>query len=595
MLLPDQLPAALAARLPESALKALHETVREKRLAQLASALAQTEAAALTALARATDLPVLDAPEVDRDSLALLPARLAHEYQVVPVLAPAASLRGEGTPPTKGSSAGVGGVPSPRETQSSLASSTSPSSPLHLATSWPPDAAIVDWIASFTPRPFVWHLALPDRVAELINVNYGVGSGSLDEADETTLVTAAGPADIEADADAAVVRFVTEVISQAVEENATDIHFEPQEGELCIRYRVDGLLMPVPLPENLLKFQDAIISRLKIMARLNISERRLPQDGRIDFRAGGAALDIRVSTIPTIYAESVSLRLLNQRKQAYSMEGIGLTPAERAQVERVLDFPHGIILVTGPTGSGKSTSLNAFLRKINSPELRLVTIEDPIEYEVPGANQMQIRPEIGLSFASALRHVLRQDPDVLMVGEIRDLETAEIAIRASLTGHLVFSTLHTNDAPGALTRLVDMGVEPFLVASAVELVIAQRLVRRLCPDCAKRQPCDQAQLRFALDSLGLDPEEAVGVTELPLPVGCRSCRQTGFRGRIGLFEILHPKPLHDLIVRRDSSKTLGAAARANGMRTLQQSGWDRVKAGQTSLDELLHNIRAAEE
>jgi len=265
---------------------------------------------------------------------------------------------------------------------------------------------------------------------------------------------------------------------------------EPQEGELTIRYRVDGLLVPVPLPENLLRFQDAIISRLKIMARLNISEKRLPQDGRIDFRANGAALDIRVSTIPTIYAESVSLRLLNQRKMAYTMDGIGLTPAEQAQIVKVLDYPHGLILVTGPTGSGKSTSLNAFLRKINSSDLRLVTIEDPIEYEVPGANQMQTRAEIGLTFASALRHVLRQDPDVIMVGEIRDLETAEIAIRASLTGHLVFSTLHTNDAPGALTRLTDMGVEPFLVASAVELVIAQRLVRRLCPDCAKREPVD---------------------------------------------------------------------------------------------------------
>ncbi len=231
-------------------------------------------------------------------------------------------------------------------------------------------------------------------------------------------------------------------------DNATDIHFEPQEGALCIRYRVDGLLVPVPLPENLLRFQDAIISRLKIMARLNISERRLPQDGRIDFRSNGAILDIRVSTIPTIYAESVSLRLLNQRKQVYTMEGVGLMPEERALISKVLDYPHGLVLVTGPTGSGKSTTLNAFLRKINSPELRIVTIEDPIEYEVPGANQMQTRSEIGLTFASALRHVLRQDPDVIMVGEIRDLDTAEIAIRASLTGHLVSRPFTPMTQPG---------------------------------------------------------------------------------------------------------------------------------------------------
>ncbi|MBI2516073.1 MAG: type II/IV secretion system protein [Opitutae bacterium] len=556
------LPAALAASLPEAAQKLLGESPREKRLAVLATALGADEAAALAQLARATGLPLLDAPRIDAASLGAFPARLAHEYQIVPV-APVASASD---------------------------SSALDAQPLLLATSWPPDTDIIDWLATFTPRRPVWHLAPPDRVQELINANYGVGSGSLDEADAGDAAPVNAASDLEADADAAVVRFVTDVISQAVQENATDIHFEPQEGQLCIRYRVDGLLVPVPLPENLLRFQDAIISRLKIMARLNISEKRLPQDGRINFRAGGAVLDIRVSTIPTIYAESVSLRLLNQKKQAFTMDSIGLDASEQTQIKRVLDYPHGIILVTGPTGSGKSTSLNAFLRQINSPELRIVTIEDPIEYELPGANQIQTRAEIGLNFASALRHVLRQDPDVIMVGEIRDIETAEIAIRASLTGHLVFSTLHTNDAPGALTRLVDMGVEPFLVASAVELVIAQRLVRRLCPECAKRVPCDPVRLRSSLEILGLSPAEADGIHELGAPVGCRSCRQTGYRGRIGLFEILSPKPLHDLIVRRESSKSLATLARAQGMRTLAQSGWERVKSGQTSLDELVRTI-----
>ena len=575
----DTLPAALADRLSETAQKSLAESVREKRLALLASGLGLGEAGALDALARATGLPVLEAPQIDPDALAAFPARLAHEYQVVPVLA--ATL----------SSSPAGSATNSPSSVLGLLSSES----LHLATAWPPNAIIADWIATFTPRPLVWHLAPADRVSQLINENYGVGSGSLDDADESGLTPATSGTELEADADAAVVRFVTDVIAQAVAENATDIHFEPQEGQLTIRYRVDGLLVPVPLPENLLRFQDAIISRLKIMARLNISERRLPQDGRIDFRSNGAALDIRVSTIPTIYAESVSLRLLNQRKLAYTMDGIGLTPAEQAQIVKVLDYPHGLILVTGPTGSGKSTSLNAFLQKINSSDLRIVTIEDPIEYEVPGANQMQTHAEIGLTFASALRHVLRQDPDVIMVGEIRDLDTAEIAIRASLTGHLVFSTLHTNDAPGAITRLTDMGVEPFLVASAVELVIAQRLVRRLCPDCATKKPVDPVTLRATLESLQLQPEEADGITELAEPVGCRSCRQTGFRGRIGLFEILHPKLLHDLIVRRESSKALGALARSQGMRTLQQSGWERVKSGHTSLQELLRTISTSGE
>ena len=348
--------------------------------------------------------------------------------------------------------------------------------------------------------------------------------------------------------------------------------------------------MPVPVPDNLRRFQDAILSRLKIMARLNISEKRLPQDGRINFKSGATALDIRVSTFPTLYGESISLRLLNQKKEAYTMDRLGMSPAEQHVINKVLDYPHGIILVTGPTGSGKSTSLNAFLRKINSPDLRIVTIEDPVEYEVPGANQMQTRAEIGLTFASALRSVLRQDPDVIMVGEIRDLETAEISIRASLTGHLVFSTLHTNDAPGAITRLIDMGVEPFLVASAVELVIAQRLVRRLCPACAKPKPADHTRIQADLVALGLPATLADGVHELAAPVGCRQCRGTGYRGRIGIFEILHPKPLHDLIVKRESGRALTEMAIANGMTTLAQSGWERVRHGQTTFDELLRAL-----
>jgi type II secretory ATPase GspE/PulE/Tfp pilus assembly ATPase PilB-like protein len=563
----DFLPPSLADRLTEEQRQAVREAPRGQRLAAIAAALGMSDAAVLESVAKAAGLDVASNLETDPGARGLLPARLVHDYQLIPIRHGAADPEKDGEPPL-------------------------PTDPLHLATSWPPDEAMADWIHSFSPRPLVWHLAVPERVHQLIIENFGVGSGTLEGSDELYVAPEAQQANEEVvDEDAAVVRFVTDVISQAVEDQATDIHFEPQENQLRIRYRVDGLLVPVPVPENLLRFQDAIISRVKIMARLNISERRLPQDGRINFKAGGNVLDIRVSTFPTIYAESISLRLLNKKKDAYTMDRLGMSADEQAQIGQVLDYPHGIILVTGPTGSGKSTSLNAFLHKINSTDLRIITIEDPIEYEVPGANQMQVRSEIGLTFASALRHVLRQDPDVIMVGEIRDRETADIAIRASLTGHLVFSTLHTNDAPGAITRLVDMGIEPFLVASAIELVIAQRLVRRLCPDCTRETPIAQMKLRESLAIFGVDPAEAEPIRALKEPVGCDRCRGTGYRGRIGLFEIFRLNDeLHELILKRESTRTLTASARKHGMRTLGQSGWDKVKGGYTSIEEVLRVI-----
>jgi type II secretory ATPase GspE/PulE/Tfp pilus assembly ATPase PilB-like protein len=553
------LPPALAERLSDEARASFAETPREGRFKFLAQSLGLDEAGLLAELAKLTGLEVLDEPVIDPDGLKILPARIAAEAQIVPTRMPGGE---EGR--------------------------------LRLVASLPPDPDTADWVATFVTRRPKWYLAPPERVAQLITENYGVGSGSLDDEAEDLPELESAASDVEADQDAAVVRFVTDVLTQAVAEGATDVHFEPQENNLRIRYRVDGVLIPVPLPENLARFQDAIISRLKIMARLNISERRLPQDGRINFRDGKNVLDIRVSTIPTIYAESVSLRLLNQRKEAYNMDRIGMNAEEQAAVRKVLDYPHGIILVTGPTGSGKSTTLNAFLQAINSPELRIVTIEDPIEYEVPGANQVQTRAEIGLTFAGALRSTLRQDPDVIMVGEIRDLETAEISIRASLTGHLVFSTLHTNDAPGAITRLVDMGVEPFLVGSAVELVIAQRLVRRLCSDCARTVPVNRAKLLPALEALGMDESYLKDVTSLREAVGCRKCRNTGYRGRVGVFEIFHPKPLHDLVVGRVSNRELTEKAIELGMRPLAKSGWLKVVAGNTTIDELVRNLSSNE-
>ncbi len=577
----DVLPSPLASLLTDEQRQAILEAPREKRLETLAAALARPEAEVLTKLATAARLDVASNLETDPNARGVLPARLVHEYQIIPIRY--ANGNGDGGQRTEGGQTG--------EDQSPVLSPQS-SAPLHLATAWLPDDTMAAWVHTFTPRPLVWHLAVPERVHQLIIENFGVGSGSLEDSDDSYVAPEAHKETEEVvDEDAAVVRFVTDVISQAIEDQATDIHFEPQEGQLRIRYRVDGLLVPVPVPENLLRFQDAIISRLKIMARMNISEKRLPQDGRINFKAGGIVLDIRVSTVPTIYAESISLRLLNQKKEAFTMDRLGMSANEQEQIGHILDYPHGIVLVTGPTGSGKSTSLNAFLRKINSTDLRIITIEDPIEYEIPGVNQMQVRPEIGLTFADALRHVLRQDPDVIMVGEIRDRDTAEIAIRASLTGHLVFSTLHTNDAPGAITRLVDMGIEPFLVASAIELVIAQRLVRRLCTVCAKPAPITKVKLLENLAILGCDPAEAEGIELLKSPVGCDRCRGTGYRGRIGIFEIFRLNDeMHELVLKRESTRTLADCARQHGMRTLGQSGWEKIKAGHTTFDEVLRVI-----
>jgi general secretion pathway protein E len=576
----ETIPAALAGLLTDEQRQTVIEAPREKRLEALAAALGRPEPEVLAKLAAAAGLDIASNLETDPEARGVLPARLVHEYQIIPIRFAAA----------EGSTAGPGGDGEPPPLFSPA------STPLHLATAWLPDDVMADWLRTFTPRPLVWHLAVPERIHQLIIENFGVGSGSLEDSDDSYIAPEAQKETEEiVDEDAAVVRFVTDVISQAIEDQATDIHFEPQEGQLRIRYRVDGLLVPVPVPENLLRFQDAIISRLKIMARMNISEKRLPQDGRINFKAGGLVLDIRVSTVPTIYAESISLRLLNQKKEAYTMDRLGMSAEEQLQITSILDYPHGIILVTGPTGSGKSTSLNAFLRKINSTDLRIITIEDPIEYEVPGVNQMQVRPEIGLTFADALRHVLRQDPDVIMVGEIRDKDTAEIAIRASLTGHLVFSTLHTNDAPGAITRLVDMGIEPFLVASAIELVIAQRLVRRLCPECSKPAPITKVKLQENLAILGCDPAEADKVETLKAPVGCDRCRGTGYRGRIGIFEIFRLNDeMHELVLKRESTRTLADCARKHGMRTLGQSGWEKVKNGHTTFDEVLRVITVTE-
>jgi type II secretory ATPase GspE/PulE/Tfp pilus assembly ATPase PilB-like protein len=392
------------------------------------------------------------------------------------------------------------------------------------------------------------------------------------------------------DQEASVVKFVNQVIGEAVKERSTDIHLEPMENDLRIRYRVDGVLHQTPVPPQLKRFQAAIISRIKVMANMDIAERRLPQDGRINVRSGGGEIDVRVSTIPTAYGESVSLRLLMRTSLHIGLEKLGLDATDERTVKKLVELPHGIILVTGPTGCGKSTSLYAFLSTINSIDQRIITIEDPIEYELPGVNQMQVKPDIGLTFAGGLRHILRQDPDVIMVGEVRDLETAEIAIRAALTGHLVFSTLHTNDAAGAITRLIDMGIEPFLVSSSLEAIIAQRLVRTVCPTCKEEYRPDVEMLR----NVGF-PEDKLA-TKFYRGRGCDECRFTGYRGRMGIFEILiMNEAMRPLVIERTSSSTLKQAACAKGMRTLREDGWAKVCAGISTVEEVARVTQEDEE
>ena len=541
---------------------------RSERLSQIAT---YKNVALRDLVKQAADLaglPVVEDLELIDNPTGTLPLRLIHEYQCVPVRKPGETEEAQADGADEDDATAV---PS--------------KAPIPLVTLWPPDPKMDRWIYALSGRKPEWHLGNPEMVMNTITQRFGVGAGSLDESDIVTDVAEAEEAE---DEDAAVIRFVNEVVSKAVSDRATDIHFEPLRDELQIRYRIDGELVPVRVPDNLIKFQGAIISRLKIMARLNISEKRRPQDGRISFGSGETELDIRISTIPTMYGESVSLRLLNQKSKPLSMLELGLAADEEQKLERALASPHGIILVTGPTGSGKSTSLTAYIRLINKPERRIITVEDPVEYEVPGVNQTQVHPEIGLTFASSLRSVLRQDPDVIMVGEIRDRETADIAIRASLTGHLVLSTLHTNDAPGALTRLVDMDIEPFLIASSVEMIVAQRLVRRLCPNCSQPSNYDLKHLESCLATMRIDRSEAQYGSLTKTAVGCDRCRKLGFRGRVGIFEILRvTDEIHEHIVKRDSARLIRQTAVSQGMRTLMQSGWAHVKNGQTTLEEVM--------
>ena len=457
---------------------------------------------------------------------------------------------------------------------------------LQVVVSDPFDTAMMSAVRFDAKMPVSFALATRSEIEKALKKYYGVGAETLDEMGEgepMELELAYDKEITEGDQEASVIKFVNQIIWEAFKDRATDIHFEPQEDELRIRNRIDGILHQIPLPPQLKRFQAAIISRIKVMSGMNISEKRLPQDGRINVRIKGEEIDIRVSTVPTVYGESVSLRLLTRGKIFLSLDKLGFSPLEEAAIREIIIKPHGIFLVTGPTGSGKSTSLYAFLSAINSVHKRIITVEEPVEYELKGINQIAVRPEIGLTFAMGLRHILRQDPNVVMVGEIRDSETADIAIRASLTGHLVFSTLHTNDAPSAFTRLTDMGIEPFLIASSVEAVQAQRLIRTICPHCKTEQQMDHDYLR----RIGF-PEDEIGTAKFWHGAGCENCRGQGYQGRKGIYELLIvTEALRPLIMNRAPATTIAARAIENGMRTLRVDGWNKVKAGVTTIEEVL--------
>jgi general secretion pathway protein E len=378
-----------------------------------------------------------------------------------------------------------------------------------------------------------------------------------------------------------VIRLVNLIITRAIETRASDIHFEPFEDLFRVRYRIDGVLHDVEsMPKRL---QAAMISRVKIMAKLNIAERRLPQDGRIMLRVRGKEIDFRVSTVPTIHGESIVLRILDKGSIVLDVEKLGFPRDTLEGFRELIERPHGIILVTGPTGSGKTTTLYCALEKINSPEKKIITVEDPVEYQLKGINQIQVKPSIGLTFANALRSIVRQDPDVILIGEIRDAETAEIAIQSALTGHLVLSTLHTNDAPSAITRLIDMGMEDYLLSSTIIGILAQRLVRVACPHCQIPHTPEPAVLR----EMKLDPKDLSDfkITEVK---GCESCSQTGYWGRQGIFEFFKvTDDIRGLILGKKDSNVIKEAARKQGMRTLREDGWLKVKQGVTTISEVL--------
>lgn len=509
----------------------------------------------LEAIARQFDIPIVDLNELDVDeaTLRMLPSRLVFKQLCVPIRCDADTLQ--------------------------------------IATSDPFELSSFDELRLLTGLGVELVLADERDLRKFIRAHYGVAGDTLDaldgiaqQSDSPQIESTSG--EIDAAEDASVIKLVNDLLIEGVRERATDIHIEPYEDELAIRYRIDGILGEAGVPATINRFRHAIVSRLKIMANLNISEKRRPQDGRITVRHQGREYDLRVSIIPMMFGEGVVLRILDNAAASLGLDDLGMPAPVLDTWDQLIARPYGILLVTGPTGSGKSTTLYASLNRIVSQAVKAITVEDPVEYHVEGVNQIQVNQQTGLTFATGLRAILRHDPDIIMIGEIRDRETAEAAVQASLTGHLVFSTLHTNDAAGAPNRLLDMGVEPFLVSSSLEGVLAQRLVRRLCPACVRKREVLESEIPEGLSG----PADGL-VAEA---VGCRECRRTGFRGRQGVFELLRMTPeLSQLVVSRTDATRLREAAIASGeLQELRVSAWNMVLEGITSPAEAVRVIRA---
>ena len=459
---------------------------------------------------------------------------------------------------------------------------------LLMAVSDPFDLIARQAVAREVDAPVRWCLAPRKRMLLALRDFYGIGADTFDEILKGREVDAAeldgrDEANIidEDNEEATVVKFVNQIIREALDQQATDIHVEPMEDKLRLRYRIDGRLKELPVPENIKQLQQSVLARLKVMAKLDIAERRLPQDGRINLQIAGQFIDVRVATIPSVEGESISLRLLGQ--QRFTLDRLHVENDLRVEIEALLKKPNGIVLVTGPTGSGKSTTLYTFLSQLNTEHRRIVTIEDPVENKLPGVVQIAVKPEIELTFAVGLRSILRGDPNVVMIGEMRDLETAEIAVRAALTGHLVFSTLHTNDAIGGVTRLVDMGVEPFLVASAVRAFFAQRLVRVLCTSCREPEP-DAAEKLRKLSYTGPITSPVYRAKE----GGCEACRRSGYRGRMAIYELVRLTPkLGELVTQRARQQDILEQAVKDGYRPMREYGVRKILSGQTTIEEVM--------
>ena len=457
---------------------------------------------------------------------------------------------------------------------------------LTVATADPYDLYAFDELRLLTGLEIKPVLATEEEIDKAIKTHYGVGGDTLDDMMSTDDLEVIGETRedsqdlLEMAQEASIIKLVNEIFLEALNERASDIHIEPYENDLVIRYRIDGVLHNASVPPQIRRFQAAIISRIKILAHMNIAEKRLPQDGRIKFQVGGRQIDVRVSVIPMLFGEGIVMRILDRSQVMFTLPELGMAQDTFAVFQDMILRPHGIILVTGPTGSGKTTTLYAALQAIVSPEIKVLTVEDPVEYHLDGVNQIPVAPKIGMTFARGLRAILRHDPDVVMIGEIRDLETAEAAIQAALTGHMVLSTLHTNDACSAPTRLLDMGVEPFLVTSTLEAAMAQRLVRTICQECKEQYRPDGDQLPA---DFKFEPGQV-----LYRGAGCRKCRGTGYKGRTGLFELLVVnEALREKVMARAPVNQIEAAGKTSGLRLLREDGWIKVRQGITTPEEVI--------